>query len=412
MKNIFKGRKNESIYLISSILYPIIGMINTIIASRYIDPSEMGVVNKYLLISTYTSFLQLGVYNGLNRNIAYYKAKGDMQLVQSMVDTSFLVGKIISLINVILSLSLFIYTLINLNIICKLSTFLLCVVASTTSLINHYDVTFRSSSEFAKLGKIKIKESILSVLFIWTPIFFSYIGYIISYSVKQVYAFILRMKGSPFENRNTYTWKSYKLLLITGFPMLIDGYLWTVFSVSDQTYIALNMSSEDMGLYNIARQCTMAIMIIPSAINTLLYPKAAALYGKYNDKKVLEKFWYKSVALYIAVMLPIAIIGYYSIPFFIEYLVPKYSGGTVAAQISILTGFSYIYFGPSVLFGTLKKNYLTIIGNLIVLSLFWGITYFFPQLYVNIENIALLRLYLFVGLMFYSMIISFILIKK
>ena len=106
MKNIFKGRKNESIYLISSILYPIIGMINTIIASRYIDPSEMGVINKYLLISTYTSFLQLGVYNGLNRNIAYYKAKGDMQLVQSMVDTSFLVGKIISLINVLLSLSL------------------------------------------------------------------------------------------------------------------------------------------------------------------------------------------------------------------------------------------------------------------------------------------------------------------
>lgn len=412
MIGIIKSRKNESLYLISSILYPIVGMVNTVIASRYINPSDMGVINKYLLITTYTSFLQLGVYNGLNRNIAYFKAQGKYQLVQSMVDTSYLVGKIISLINITLSLSIFVYAIIYLDIICKLATFLLCVIASTTSLINHYDVTFRSSSEFGRLGKIKIKETLLSIMLIWTPILFNFIGYVFSYCIKQTYAFILRRKGTPFENKKTYSWESYKILLLTGLPMLIDGYLWTVFSVSDQTFIALNMSSEDMGLYNIARQCTMAIMIIPNAINTILYPKAADLYGRYNDKGILVKFWYKSVALYIVVMVPIALIGYYSIPFFIDYLVPKYSGGTTAAQISILTGLTYIYFGPGVIFGTLKKNYLTIVGNVIVLGLFWGITFFFPKYFMKIEDIAYLRLFLFVGLMFYSMIISYILIKK
>ena len=97
---LFFRYKSELIFLSSGFITPFVGFVVGLINAKYIPPYEMGVINSVLLIVNYLSFIQLGVFNGLNRNISFYKSKGKNYKVQSMVDTSFITSKVVSIISV------------------------------------------------------------------------------------------------------------------------------------------------------------------------------------------------------------------------------------------------------------------------------------------------------------------------
>lgn len=135
----------------------------------------MGVINSVLLIVNYLSFIQLGVFNGLNRNISFYKSKGKNYKVQSMVDTSFITSKVVSIISVSI-----ICVVLGWNMWDGLSSpsnviygsyFLLLVIMIFLPRNSHYDVTFKSSQEFSTLGKIVLGENISYLLFSLSTVF-------------------------------------------------------------------------------------------------------------------------------------------------------------------------------------------------------------------------------------------------
>ena len=99
--------KGEILFFSSSFLTPTVAFLSNVIATAYIIPSEMGVYQSILLIGTYVSFLQLGVFNGLNRNIAFYKARNRNDIVQSQVNTAHSVAQIVSLIGLLIGIFYF-----------------------------------------------------------------------------------------------------------------------------------------------------------------------------------------------------------------------------------------------------------------------------------------------------------------
>ena len=66
--------------LVSSILR----MAGGLLQARFTAPDMLGLFNGIGLIQGYTRFLQLGILNGLNRELPYYYGKGDHQRVQAL----------------------------------------------------------------------------------------------------------------------------------------------------------------------------------------------------------------------------------------------------------------------------------------------------------------------------------------
>lgn len=399
--------KNEIVYSLASVISPVITMLSALVACRYIDPSDMGVMQGALLFVTYSTFLPLGVYNGLNRNIAYYKAKDNQEKVQSMVDTSFFVSYIVLSICSIAGLINLIWNLFcgdKIHIYAALLLFLSLIAGNFST---HYEVTYRSGQEFKRLASIKNKETLCTFVLMFLPILIQSLGYVISHSAKVLWGLVLRIKDSPYSYCKTQSWESYKELIRVGFPLMVGTYLWSLMAVADQSYIAVHMPSEQLGLYNIARQCTTVMMVVPTALSTLLYPKAAGIYGKNDTAQSLQKYWLKSLGLLSGVLIPIVVLSYLLLPFFVELVMPKYIGGIGAGRIAILTGLTYIYMGPSVIYGTIRKNIINIILIGLMVCLFWTLTSLFPAYYNSIESIAWLRFFLFFAYMLFTLCITF-----
>lgn len=369
---IYSNHKSDFLYIIASIVSPIVGMISSVVSARFVLPAELGTINKVLIILSYTSFCQLGVYNGLNRNIAYYKAKNQPAIVQTMVDTSYYMTRKISFLLLLVSIGLIVYNFVFVNNPISIwASVLLCVLAFLQNFNTHFEVTYRSGQEFKKLGIIKLKDSAIAIACLIFPYLCGVIGYMLSYGLKVFISFILRKRHSPYAYEHKESRTSYWELLKVGFPIMIAGYLWSIFMVADVTFLSMFYSNVEVGLYNIATLSTTAIMVIPNALNTLLYPKASAIFAKTDKPSSLRPFCIKSICAFALVLTPIVLLGYFLLPYFVEIFMPNYIGGVKVGQIAILSGLTFIYAGPSVVFGTLKKNIPSLLMISSILLLYW-----------------------------------------
>jgi O-antigen/teichoic acid export membrane protein len=55
----------------------VLSLFASLLVTRWSEPRQLGMWNFALLLATYASVLQLGVFNGLNRQIPYYLGKND-----------------------------------------------------------------------------------------------------------------------------------------------------------------------------------------------------------------------------------------------------------------------------------------------------------------------------------------------
>lgn len=405
--------KGEAIYTFANVFQSGASMLMGVVAAACIDPSTFGIYQSFLLIPTYAAFLQLGVFNGLNRNLAFYKSKGDIERMQRCIDTSHSAAILVSIIGLVIGISLFIYYILHgYGNVYLWSSVSVLVILALQPITTHYENSFRSGQEFGRLGNIKNIQSVVFCIFSLLPYILGVFGKIIADIVFRIIAYILLIFKRPYPHKSRGDILSLKDLLSAGFPLLVGGYIWQIFLVSDRTYIASHLSSEEMGLYTIAGYVISLFMVLPTALNTLLYPKAASRYGATGDKKQLLPFWKKSIILFTAVIVPLSIVLYFILPYCIELFLPRYVGGIKVAQISLLTCLTFISMGPSVIFGTLKKNLGYITAVLISWGLFWLIVTLFPANFSSIESVAYLRFVISALLMIYIIVHTYILIQK
>lgn len=402
----------ELVFVFSNTYSLSISIVSSIVATAFVDPSDMGVIQSLLLVSIYLNFLHLGVFNGLNRNLAFYKAQGNHELVQDMVNTTYSVSYVVAIVGAVISISILLYyIIIGKALVYILSALLLLFMLVFTPISNAVETTYRSGQEFKSLGVIKNKETTLYAILTILPIIMGFIGKIISDIIKSVVGYVMRYLKRPYSQTGKGSKSSLQLLVRTGLPMLVSGYVWTVFVACDRTYIARYLGMENMGLYSIANYVMTGVMAVPSAVNTLLYPKAASRYGASGDVKSLKDFWKKSLLLYMAILIPLCSILYFCLPFFVEICMPKYVGGIKAAQYSLLSCMTFISMGPSVLFGTLRRNTLFIVILISSILLFWCIAMTFQESFATLESVSILRFALSFVQMIAVIVLTYIYVK-
>lgn len=389
---IAKQYKGEANYAISNVVTAVVSMLSGVVAAVFIAPEDLGVIQALLLVQTYAIFLNCGVFSGLNRNLAYYKAKGDLETMQKEIDTSHTVSVVVAGIGALIGFSIIAYHIIvGSTSVYIWGGVLLLVTLILSPLTTHVECTFRSGQQFGRFGWIKNVQSAVYAFVSLLPILLGYIGRVIANGTNQIFGFLLRLKYIPYKHKGKGDFASLKDLISAGLPIMINGYIMTVFEAADRTFIASNMSSYSMGLYTIAGYCLTMIYIIPAAVGTMLYPKATARYGETGDKRSLIPLWWKSMLLYMVILLPIMTIAFLAMPPLVKFFMPKYVDGIMAGKIAIITSITLVSNGPSVIFGTLKKNMVYIVVVTLCLGLFWLIALIWKDSFHTIESIAILR---------------------
>ena len=170
--------------------------------ARLVGPELLGLFGSLGLVQGYLRFLQLGVINGLSRELPYWIGRGETQRVRELTATAqawaICCGVFVASVLGGFSLS----SLISGNhwMAAGWATFAL------TSFLYFYSdaylqTTYRTSSDFARLSAVNVVQNFLSLVLVLLVIYLSFYGLCLRAVVSTLAGFWLLRKWRPIRVR-------------------------------------------------------------------------------------------------------------------------------------------------------------------------------------------------------------------
>jgi len=385
--------KGELLFLSTRYSVPFIGIFCNFFVLKYISPSELGVIHTMMLIPTYFGFIHFGVFNGLSRNYAIFQAQRRKNKVQRVVDASWLVGKIISIIGGTVGVVIIIYfVLLDKSSIFIWSTMVVLAMLTFTPLQEINLRIFLSNQSFHRLGILMTIHNVIIFILGILPMFLGVIGLIIRRALDPVIKFFLLLYKTPTRPKAQGEWKEIIELGKVGMPMLITGVIYSYLTIADRSLIAFSLGTTAVGNFALAGIVTMIINFLPSSLGMLLYPKAATAYGQMKSSKALRRYFWIGLTLNVALILPFCFLIYFGISPIVETFFPEYIKGIEAAKISAIGSIFFVFMGIEYIIPIVRRNFLYQIAIGFCLGLTWILGLLFINSGFGIEGVAWARL--------------------
>lgn len=372
--------KGAGIFFFGMMLSKVIAYLYRFYIARYFGPSDYGLFSIGLAVTGFVGVIALvGLNSGVNRYIAFYKARGDEERVKGVLTSSL---KIVFPFSILLTIFLFI-----------LSPYLAVKIFHNPELINVFrilsvSIPFSSVTTiflfaFPAFQKVEYQVYLsifLNIAKVVTVIIFGLLGFKAggiawSWAIATILAFListyfLEKKVYPIFRNPVKAVPLKKKLLSFSLPLVLGSVASVVLGWTDTVALGYFKTSSDVGIYNVVIPTVQLLILIPAAFGTLFGPVFTGLYSK--DKSIEMKKVYKTVTKWIF---------YINFPLFLlmvsfpKQILNIFFGYQYMAGYSALIILSFAHLvlsislpGVSVLATLKKTKYITF--NTIVVSLF------------------------------------------
>lgn len=392
-KKLFSSFNNKAALLFSSssVILSLVKLVSGVVIIKWVIPEDIGLWNSISLLQSYTAILTLGMLSGLNRELPYYMGKGDQDYIVKLAQTTLYFVRIL---NVIVSIAtvltlVYIYYFVSRDV--KLLFGLLSIgIIIVTAFYNTYlSVTYRASSEFIKLSKMQLYISGFTLISVILPYYYSYYGLVIRTVLVSIFSVAVIYVVRPLKVKAAYDKKSFKELIKTGIKLYAIGYLDDISKTFNRTILLTYGGVLLVGYFSPAIAVITGMTIFPSAMAQYIYPQMSFNFGKYNDPRNLWGWVWKSALGMLAIGLPLIVMGWLLIPYFIKEFFPNYLESIFATQMALLAGvFDSATIGTQVL-NTLKSfKWLTVL-TVFKLALLWFTMSYFASVMNPLEGVSI-----------------------
>ncbi|HAV13844.1 MAG TPA: hypothetical protein DCX06_10205 [Opitutae bacterium] len=387
-----KSQRGDLLLLSAKLSTPLLGLIGGLVAARFLAPEELGVTQAIMLIPTYLGILQLGVFSGLSRNLPLFRAKGDPEQAQRLVDASGMAARWIGGIGAFLGvLSVIVFFFRADNSLFPLVSIALIPLLLFNPLQLHLSAVHRGMLSFESVGKSLHAQNIWNLVSSLSTAFWGVWGMVLKMAGSNFVVWLGLRRSVPLEANASANWSDVRVLSKIGLPVMISGVVFGWMSVADRTIIASFLTAEDLGYFALAGIVASAVNVFPMSINMLLYPRIAGAFGASGSSRSLRRFVWIGLGLNMAVMLPFALLAWYLIPIAVKALLPAYTAGIPAAQVVALGAVFQFHSGSSAIIPALRKNWVPTVVGVVSVGLIWVAGILAIQLDYGIVGVAVAR---------------------
>ena len=341
-------------------------LIAGIVIGRYVAPEVLGKFGAFGLVLGYVPFLQVGVLNGLNRELPYYVGRGETDRVRSLAAAAqFWACAIGGLVAAVLM------TLAIMSVVCgnwedaagwgvhSLLGFLL--------FYNTYylQMTYRTTHDFARLAISKVFESTTSVLLILLVVWWGFYGLCLKAFMVAMVSFCILYCWRPIRVHPKWNFSEVKHLFKIGCPIFIVGQIYSYWSVIVSTVLLSTLGKEGLGLYAIVTMSMLAMDTVPLAIGQIIYPRMAQEWGRESSVKGLIRVAYKPIIYSFLGMIPFLVVATICVSPAIRFLIPKYVDAIPATQWGIWTALIACLAPINNVFNVVRRQMLYLIAILV-----------------------------------------------
>jgi O-antigen/teichoic acid export membrane protein len=363
-------------------------MIVGFVIAKFVTPKDFGLWNTLNLALTYSLFVQAGLINGLNRELPYLFGKGEDKEAVQMAGTVQTFTLISSILVLFIGAGYIVFADIkNPKVYYGITGVTILIV------LNYYQSylfsTFRSKNSFLNLSKLQFAHAFTNIITLILVFYYAYYGLVLKAIIVSLVYVLLMHLSRPIKVGLLWDKEAFYKLIKVGLPIFALSYLEAIAGTTDKMLLLKYTNLENVGLYSFGFYALSSFSIFPSSIASYIYPKMTYNYGKTNDKLIMWRYAKKITIILLAVLTPIAILGYFICPILIEKFFPAYLASAPIMQILLFAGvFSGSVIGVNALWSMKSWKYL-ISYQLIFCMLLVGMPLLGLQLFSNkLEGIS------------------------
>jgi O-antigen/teichoic acid export membrane protein len=222
----------------------------------------------------------------------------------------------------------------------------------------------RAEKRFVQLSMVNLMIASFTAVFgIISAYYYGIIGFLIVMFVVNGLALAATLSRWPQKRPSVsklgHQAAQFSTLVKAGFPIMFSRFLLAVFYNIDLLVIWLVFTKSDLGIYSVAKYVTTAIMLIPAAVSSVLYPKIMETYGAFGKTKELRKYLIQPTFFLGATACFLCGILFLSLHLPINWLLSDYVLSIIPGKILLLACFfGVISYMPTIILISVKKEYL------------------------------------------------------
>lgn len=311
-------------------------MIAGVVVGRYVEPSVLGAFGAFSLVLGYVPIAQLGILNGLNRELPYYIGKGETERAHELASAALFWALLIGggCGATLLIMAGWNFCRGNCENVVGWGTHAALVVLLFYN--THYlQMIYRTSHDFVRLAVARVCESTTSVLLIILVVWFGFYGLCIkALAVALVSASILYY-WRPVRVWPHWNFAAVQHLFKIGCPIFVVGQMYMYWPVLLSTALLSTLGKEGMGLYTVVAMAATALEVVPMAIGQIVYPRMAQEWGRCPSVGGIIKVAYKPVLFSFLGTIPFLVIAHFCVEPAVKLILPKYVAAIPAVKWNI-----------------------------------------------------------------------------
>lgn len=371
--------KQTSWLVIAQLISKIIGFFYTIFLARNLGVLDFGLYSvAFAYFSIISSMTEFGFTRFLVREVARDKGKG----ASLFVNINCLRLTSTSVLFAFFSLILYFWDPDKIRVSITLLAILAVIPQSVNSTFDGIFAAIRKL-EYSSISLIflNLSTTILGVILINSG--YGPTGAVTSLIIGQLLNLVLQaffLKKLRFHFPLHTSWQTFKQIIKGSLPFGLLGILGLLYFKVDTLMLSYLKGNFDTGIYGVAYKFFEAVVFIPAALSTALFPVLANLHD--HNKDQVKKLYFKSLKILFVLSL-VVVLGYILIlPIIIDTFLPNYLPAISAIKIlSLAIPFMFSHYpAVQVLLSSDQyiKQILILSVALLVLNVFLNLI-FIPQ---------------------------------
>jgi len=314
-----------------------IRLVSGVLQGRLVEPATLGLFTGIGLALRYAPFFQLGILDGLYRELPFFIGKGERaraeQLASAAQAWALVVGGAYALVLLVIGG----WHLVHAELWMAAGWVTMAVQAIVFYYKTYYlQVTYRTAHDFSRLALVGVLESVSSLVLLALVAWLSFYGLCLRALLVSAVGTGILFFWRPIRVRPAWNVAHMKHLLKIGLPIFSVGQLYAFWSVLNATLVLKFMGTEGMGLYAMVLMAYTSIEFIPVAVRQIVYPRMAQHYGAHHCISDLVPMALKPAILTAAGLVPIVAVAWFLVAPVVHWVVPAYAKAIPAIQWAIL----------------------------------------------------------------------------
>ena len=330
-------------YISTNYTVQVLSFVRAIIVARLLSPLLYGYFSGLGLLLLYNPYAQLGVLQGMFREMSIKRGEGHFDELDRLKDNafSFIVCAAVVVFLSVLGYSVIYAEKLGPEITWGLRAFALICVLSHQEMLYH-DL-FRLEHRFSEINLSRLIFSISNIcLSIGFIMIWGFYGVLAAFMVSTVLAnAYLTVKGR-YRFRIQFEKETLLRFLRAGLPIALCLLTMIIMNSIDRFMIIKFLTAEELGFYAVALGFTMLLFKFAEAVSYVAQPRILEHYGKHDRNGVSLIDIYEKCTLVLATTMAI-FTGIFVIIVepTIEHLLPKYQSAIGVSQILIVGVFFF-----------------------------------------------------------------------